>query len=74
MGRLRQDIPWETIDGTKVRLVILFAVKESDKDVGHIKMLAKISIALGDEDVVEQLLNVPHREEMFHLLLSRSGA
>ncbi|MFP3408828.1 PTS sugar transporter subunit IIA, partial [Pseudomonas sp. SIMBA_065] len=27
VGRLRQDIPWETIDGTKVRLVILFAVK-----------------------------------------------
>lgn len=73
VGRLRRDIPWETIDGTKVRLVILFAVKESDKDVGHIKMLAKISIALGDEDVVEQLLNVEHREEMFHLLLSRSG-
>jgi len=49
-------------------------VKESDKDVGHIKMLARISIALGDEDVVEKLLNVEHREEMFHLLLSRSAA
>lgn len=74
VGRLRRDIPWETIDGTKVRLVILFAVKESDKNVGHIKMLAKISIALGDEDVVERLLNVQHREEIFHLLLSSSGA
>lgn len=74
VGRLRRDIPWETIDGTKVRLVILFAVKESDKNVGHIKMLAKISIALGDEDVVEQLLTVKHREDMFNLLISRSGA
>ncbi|MGL4684728.1 MAG: PTS sugar transporter subunit IIA [Hafnia alvei] len=74
VGRLRRDIPWETIDGTKVRLVILFAVKESDKDVGHIKMLAKISIALGDEGVVEQLLHVKNREEIFHLLLSHSGA
>ena len=73
VGRLRRDIPWETIDGTKVRLVILFAVKESDKDVGHIKMLAKISIALGDEDVVDQLLHVKNREEIFHLLLSHSG-
>lgn len=74
VGRLRRDIPWETIDDTKVRLVILFAVKESDKNVGHIKMLAKISIALGDEDVVERLLTVQHREEMFHLLLSSSDA
>lgn len=74
VGRLRQDIPWETIDGTKVRLVILFAVKEADKNVGHIKMLAKISIALGDEEVVDNLLKAQSRGEMFHLLLSRSGA
>ncbi|WP_243466025.1 PTS sugar transporter subunit IIA [Sodalis glossinidius] len=74
MGRLRQNIPWETIDGTQVRLVILFAVKETDKNAGHIRMLAKISIALGDEEVVEKLLNVQRREEMFVLLLAHSGA
>lgn len=74
VGRLRQNIPWETIDGTQVRLVILFAVKESDKNAGHIKMLAKISMALGDEEVVEKLLSVPRREEMYALLLAHSGA
>lgn len=74
VGRWRQNIPWETIDGTQVRLVILFAVKETDKNAGHIKMLAKISIALGDEEVVEKLLNVQRREEVFALLLAHSGA
>ncbi|MEJ1267072.1 PTS sugar transporter subunit IIA [Pantoea ananatis] len=48
---------WETMDDSPVSLVILFAVKEADSGAGHIKLLAKISIALGDDEVVEALLN-----------------
>ncbi|MDX5627272.1 MULTISPECIES: PTS sugar transporter subunit IIA [unclassified Brenneria] len=72
IGRVKDDISWETIDGTRVKLVILFAVKDTDSDSRHIKILAKISIALGDDSVVDDLLNLKTRSEMYQLLLSTS--
>lgn len=32
IGRSQQDIPWETLDGSKVRCIILFAVRLEDQN------------------------------------------
>ncbi|WP_376766057.1 PTS sugar transporter subunit IIA [Acerihabitans arboris] len=72
IGRVDGDIPWETIDGTRVRLVILFAVKDTDSDARHIKILSKISMALGDDEVVDDLLHLQSRSELYRLLVTRS--
>jgi len=72
IGRVDGNIPWETIDGTQVRLVILFAVKDTDSDARHIKILSKISMALGDDDVVADLLHLKSRSELYQLLIARS--
>jgi len=72
IGRVSGDIPWETIDGTRVRLVMLFAVKNTDSDARHIKILSKISMALGDDDVVDDLLHLQSSSDLYRLLVARS--
>jgi PTS system fructose-specific IIA component len=73
VARLKETVDWETMDSSDVRLVILFAVKEVDSGAGHIKVLARISIALGDDDVVEKLLNANSQEELYRLIISNTG-
>jgi fructose PTS system EIIA component len=73
VARLSQPVDWETMDETDVKLVILFAVKDSDSGAGHIKVLAKISIALGDDDVVEKLLRAESKEELYDLIVTNTG-
>ena len=73
VARLKDTVDWETMDSSDVRLVILFAVKEVDSGAGHIKVLARISIALGDDEVVERLLNANSQEELYRLIISSTG-
>ena len=61
------------MDSSDVKLVILFAVKEADSGAGHIKVLARISIALGDDEVVEKLINASSPEELYRLIINNTG-
>lgn len=56
IGRTRQDIPWETLDGSNVRCIILFAVLLEDQNTTHIRLLSQVAGALADDDIIEQLL------------------
>ena len=56
IGRTRQDIPWETLDGSNVRCIILFAVRLEDQNTTHIHLLSQVAGALADDDNIEQLL------------------
>ncbi|SYX24456.1 EIIABC-Fru [Citrobacter freundii] len=56
IGRTRQDIPWETLDGSNVRCIILFAVRLEDQNTTHIRLLSQVAGALADDDIIEQLL------------------
>lgn len=73
VARLKETVDWETMDSSDVKLVILFAVKDVDSGAGHIKVLARISNALGDDDVVDKLLNASSQEELYRLILSNTG-
>ncbi|HAU5703494.1 TPA: PTS sugar transporter subunit IIA [Citrobacter freundii] len=73
VAKLKDNIDWETMDSSDVKLVILFAVKEADSGAGHIKVLVRISIALGDDDVVEKLLNANSQEELYRLIINNTG-
>lgn len=72
IAKLKNTVDWETIDSTDVKLVILFAVKDIDSGAGHIRVLAKISIALGDDDIVEKLLNANSQEELYGLIVNNT--
>ena len=58
IGRTQHAIPWETMDGSDVRCVILFAVCLVDQNATHIRLLSQVSGSLADEDIVAQLLKV----------------
>ena len=58
IGINKKEIPWETLDGKGVKVVILFAVgddKESARD--HLKLLSLFAKKLGREEVVSRLLD-----------------
>lgn len=56
IGRSQQDIPWETLDGSQVRCIILFAVRFEDQNTPHIRLLSQVASALADDEVIAQLL------------------
>lgn len=63
IGRTQHAIPWETMDGSDVRCVILFAVCLVDQNATHIRLLAQVSGSLADEDIIVKLLveSDPHK-------------
>lgn len=63
IGRTQHAIPWETMDGSDVRCVILFAVCLADQNATHIRLLAQVSGSLADEDIIAKLLveSDPHK-------------
>lgn len=56
IGRTQHAIPWETMDGSDVRCVILFAVCLVDQNATHIRLLAQVSGSLANEDIIAKLL------------------
>lgn len=67
MGRTKDGIEWESLDGLPVRFIILFAVTEEDKNTTHIKLLSKIAGTLADEDVCKDLLTVKSTEDIVRI-------
>ncbi|MCQ0921042.1 PTS sugar transporter subunit IIA [Klebsiella pneumoniae] len=63
IGRTQHAIPWETMDGSDVRCVILFAVCLVDQNATHIRLLAQVSGSLADEDIIAKILveSDPHK-------------
>jgi PTS system fructose-specific IIA component len=67
IGRTRYDLPWETLDGSNVRCIILFAVRLEDQNTTHIRLLSQIAGALADEAIVEQLLEASSPQKIIQL-------
>ena len=67
MGTLL-TIPWESLDEEPVRVIILFAVKNTDANTMHIKLLQKVAMLLADEDFIENMVNAQTKAEMMELL------
>ncbi|MFM2484977.1 PTS sugar transporter subunit IIA [Celerinatantimonas yamalensis] len=67
IGKTHHDVAWESLDVLPVRFIILFAVRMIDKSTVHIKLLAHVSELLADDDLLDQLLNVNSKKELFNL-------
>lgn len=68
VGRTRHQIPWETMDGSDVRCIILFAVCLVDQNATHIRLLSQVSGSLADEEIVEKLLKEDSPQKIIDLL------
>jgi PTS system fructose-specific IIA component len=56
------------LDEEPVRVIILFAVKNTDANTMHIKLLQKVAMLLADEDFIENMVNAQTKAEMLELL------
>ncbi len=65
IGRLEDEIEWETLDGNGVKLIFLFAVSnDHDYAINHMRLLAQIAGKLGNDEIVEALLQVNTVEQL----------
>jgi len=65
IGILDKEIPWETLDENGVKGIILFGV--GDDNVGaeqHLKLLSSFAKKLGNDEVIETLLNAKDSDEV----------
>jgi PTS system fructose-specific IIA component len=73
IGKSKYDLAWESLDDQPVKVVILFAVKESDKTTKHLKMLSQVAVTLADDGVLEGLLTSKDAESIVNLLTKQSA-
>ena len=65
---LDKEIEWETLDDKPVRVVILFAVTDSDANMKHILLLQEVAKLLAHDDFTEKLVNTKSVEELYKLV------
>lgn len=73
IGRTPVPIAWESLDDQPVNTIILFAVKNSDANTAHIKMLQNIAICLADDEFMLKLQRVGSQREMLQLFSEKEG-
>ena len=56
IGRTQHEISWETMDGSDIRCILLYAVRLAEENTNHIRLLTQVSSALADEKIIAQLL------------------
>ncbi|UPK41205.1 fructose PTS transporter subunit IIA [Paenibacillus pabuli] len=65
IGINRSEIPWETLDGNGVKGIILFAVgNEQGGSQNHLKILTLFARKLGNDDVIEKMLQSTNAEDV----------
>ncbi|WP_314293436.1 fructose PTS transporter subunit IIA [Leptotrichia massiliensis] len=65
IGITKQEIEWETIDEHGVKVIILFSVGTDTKGAEtHLKILTMFARKLGNDEVVEKLINAKTSQEV----------
>ena len=62
---LKDEIEWETLDDQDVKVVILFAVKDTDATTTHIVLLQKVATLLARETFIKQLKNIENKSNYY---------
>ncbi|WP_077328838.1 PTS fructose transporter subunit IIABC [Virgibacillus siamensis] len=69
-GISQEGIDWNSMDGSKAKLIFMIAAPEERAADDHLKILQMLSRKLMDESYREELLNVTSKEEAYKLLES----
>ena len=70
IGKVQDEIEWETLDGKSVKVILLFAVGDKTEDAQeHLKLLAQVAGKLGNDEIVEKLLKAKSVEEIKSVFL-----
>lgn len=68
VGKVSTPIKWETLDDQPVQVIILFAVKDTDANTVHIKLLQKVAMLLEEETFIDNLIHATTKTEFMALL------
>ena len=69
IGITQEEIPWETLDGKGVKGIILFAVgNDKDGAQNHLKLLSLFARKLGNDEVIEKMLQSKNAEDVKNAL------
>lgn len=68
VGKVETPIPWESLDEKPVKVIILFAVKDTDANTVHIKLLQKVAMLLAEDTIIEKMNQATSKTELMELL------
>lgn len=69
IGRLKEDIKWESIDDKDINLIFLFCVSNNTEYArNHLLLLSEVAGKLGNDKVISALQNVREKEELIKVL------
>ena len=65
IGKLKNEIQLETLDGKGVKLIFLFAVGNDNENAKtHLKLLAEVARTLGNDEAVKALLEAENVDDL----------
>lgn len=67
IGRLENEIEWESVDDKPVKLIVLLAVNEEDKTGVHVKLLSGMARKLAAEQTCKRLLDAKDADEIINI-------
>ncbi|EOS7956754.1 PTS sugar transporter subunit IIA [Enterococcus hirae] len=68
VGKVETPIPWKSLDEQPVKVIILFAVKDTDANTVHIKLLQKVAMLLAEDTIIEKMNQATSKAELMELL------
>ncbi|WP_432666878.1 fructose PTS transporter subunit IIA [Wukongibacter baidiensis] len=72
LGRIKQGIEWQSLDGEPVNIVFLIAVPQESSNQ-HLKILASLSRKLMDKGFIKQLKETDDEELLINVIESAVG-
>ena len=67
---LKNEIDWETLDEKGVKVVILFAVQDTDATTTHILLLQQVAILLANDDFLDSLKEVSSIDQLYEIFVN----
>ena len=67
---LKNEINWETLDEKGVKVVILFAVQDTDATTTHILLLQQVAILLANDNFLDSLKEVSSIDQLYEIFVN----
>ena len=67
---LKNEINWETLDEKGVKVVILFAVQDTDATTTHILLLQQVAILLANDNFLDSLKAVSSVDQLYEIFVN----
>lgn len=67
---LKNEIDWETLDEKGVKVVILFAVQDTDATTTHILLLQQVAILLANDNFLNSLKEVSSIDQLYEIFVN----